>query len=87
MLALAVACSSARLEDARSHAVRGLVGAMVLYSAGIASVLAYAGAGMPLPGIGPWPTVALHVAMTFWCLMRRPNGPQNLQVAAGEPRS
>jgi len=87
VLALAVACSSARLEDARSHAVRGLVGAMVLYSAGVASVLAYAGAGMPLPGIGPWPTVALHVAMTFWCLMRLPNGPQNLHVAAGEPRS
>jgi hypothetical protein len=42
---------------------------------------------MPLPGIGPWPTVALHVAMTFWCLMRLPNGPQNLHVAAGEPRS
>jgi hypothetical protein len=66
---LGVACWLAR-DDGQSRAARGLVGGMVLYNAGIAIVLAYAGIGLALAGIGLWPAVLLHVGMTIWCLIR-----------------
>jgi hypothetical protein len=70
LLALAVACGFARLEDGRSRAVRGLVGAALLYNAGVAVVLAHAGVGQALAGIALWPTVLLHAAMAVWCVVR-----------------
>ena len=41
---------------------------MVLYHTGVAIVLAYASIGLSLSGMGLWPTVAFHGAMTVWCL-------------------
>ena len=65
--ALGVACWLAR-HDGQSRAARGLVGAMVLYNAGILTVLVYAGIGLGLSSIGLWPTVVVHAAMTVWCV-------------------
>jgi hypothetical protein len=67
LLALGVACWLAR-HDGQSRAARGLAGAMVLYNAGVAIILAYGGVVLGLSGIGLWPTVLLHAAMTGWCL-------------------
>jgi hypothetical protein len=66
LLALGVACWLARHEE-QGRAVRGLVGAMVLHNAAIFTVLAYAGIGLGLSGIGLWPTVLVHATMTVWC--------------------
>lgn len=83
LLALAVASWFARL-DGGSRAARGLVGALVLYNAGVAAVLAHAGVVLALSGIGLWPTVVLHAAMAVWCLVRLSDRPQELEVGAGE---
>lgn len=47
LLALGVACWSAR-KDGHSRATRGLVGAMLVYNAGVIAVLGYAGIGLAL---------------------------------------
>ena len=67
LVALAVTCWLAR-HDGRSRAARGLVGAMVLYHTGVAIELAYANIGLAVSGIGLWPTVLFHAAMTAWCV-------------------
>jgi hypothetical protein len=69
MLALGVACWLAR-SDGRSQAAGGLIGAMVIYNAGILTVLVYGGMGPGLSGIGLWPTVLVHAVMTVWCIRR-----------------
>ena len=67
LVALALACWLTR-RDAQSGAARGLVAAMALYHAGVALVLAYASIGFALSGMGLWPTVLFHAAMTVWSL-------------------
>ena len=67
LVALALACWLAR-DDGHSRAVRGLVAAMTVYHTGIALVLSYAGVGLALSGLGLWPAVVFHTAMTGWCL-------------------
>jgi hypothetical protein len=65
LLALSVACWRAR-HDWHSLAARGVVGAMVLYNAGILTILVYAGLGLGLSGIGFWPAVLVHAVMAVW---------------------
>jgi hypothetical protein len=65
LLALGIACWLAR-HDGQSRAARGLVGALVVYNAGVFVVLAYAGMASGLPGIGLWPVVGVHAGMTVW---------------------
>ena len=65
LLALGVACWLAR-RDAASAAARGLAGGMLIYNVGVAAVLVYAGIGLGIAGIGLWPAVAIHAAMTVW---------------------
>jgi hypothetical protein len=74
LLALGVACFLAR-DDGRGQAGRGLVAAMAVYDLVAASVLAYAGAGLGMRGVGLWPAAALHAAMAVWCAasIRRQN--------------
>jgi hypothetical protein len=74
LLALGVACWLAR-DDTQSRAARGLVAAILLYDVAAVAVLAFAGIGFGLRGVGLWPAVVLHALMTVWCVMyllRRP---------------
>lgn len=80
LFALGVACWLAHY-DAQSCAARGLVSAMVLYNFGAAVILGVAGIQLRPVGIAVWPAVALHAAMTAWCvtgLARKP-------AQSGEP--
>jgi hypothetical protein len=68
LIALGVACWLAR-GDERSHAAKGLIGAMVLYNMGTMVILGVAGICSRLVGIALWPAVVLHAAMAVWCVM------------------
>jgi hypothetical protein len=68
LLALGAACWLLR-NDAGRQAGRGLVGGMVIYNVGVAGVLAYSSIGLGLSGIGLWPAVLLHAAMTVWSVL------------------
>jgi len=67
LLALGVACWLAKY-DGQSCAARGLIGGMVLYNLGAAVILGLAGIRSQPIGVGLWPAVVLHVAMTAWCI-------------------
>ena len=67
LLALGVACWLAA-SDTQSCAARGVVSAMVLYNVGAVVVLGAAGIQSQRVGIGLWPAVILHTAMTAWCI-------------------
>ena len=67
LLALGLACWFARL-DGESRTTRGLVTAMVVYNAGIVTLLTLAGIGSGLSSIGLWAIVLLHTGLTIWCL-------------------
>ena len=67
LVALALTCWVTRHER-QTRAARGLVMAMALYHTGVAMVLSYASIGLALSGVGLWPTVLFHAAMTVWCL-------------------
>jgi hypothetical protein len=68
LLAIGVACWLAK-DDGPGRATRGLVAALLLYNVLAAAVLAHAGLGLGLTGIGLWPATALHAAMAAWCLV------------------
>jgi hypothetical protein len=67
LLALGVACAVAR-GDTQSRAARGLVAAMLLYNAIVATVLAFAGIGLQRYGVLLWPAVVIHAVMAVWCI-------------------
>jgi hypothetical protein len=66
LLALGVACWLAR-HDEQGRAAKGLTAALLLYNIAVAAVLAHAGTGVKLFGVGLWPTVVLHVVLAAWC--------------------
>lgn len=66
LLALGAACWQARNDENR--AAGGLIVSMLFYNTAAAALLAYAGIGLRLSGIGLWPAVVLHIAMAVWCL-------------------
>ena len=67
LLALGTASWLAR-NDERARAATGLIVSMLLYNVAAVVVLAYAGVGLRLFGIGLWPAVVLHVVMAVWCV-------------------
>ena len=68
LLALGIACWIAR-GDEYSRAATGLVTAMLLYNMTVATILAWAGIGLGLDGVGLWPIAILHSGMGAWCLL------------------
>ena len=67
LLAIGTACWLARL-DGHSRVVRGLAGAVAIYNAGAVVIFVYAALALRLSGIGLWPVVLVHAAMTAWCI-------------------
>jgi hypothetical protein len=82
LLALGLACWLAR-GDTQSRAARGLVAAMLLYDVVAVAVLAFAGIGFGLQGVGMWPAVVLHAVMTGWCVMYLLRNPMNVTMDGG----
>ena len=86
VLALGLAARFAS-ADAHSCAARGLVGAMVLYNLGAATLL---GAAVCQPAAHPtvlWLGVALHAAMATWCVvcLRTTNPPLTISFKSSTP--
>jgi hypothetical protein len=67
LISIGVACWLAR-NDQQSRAAAGLIAALLFYNAAAAVLLAHAGLGLGLSGIGLWPTVVLHAALAIWCV-------------------
>jgi hypothetical protein len=68
LISMGIACWLAR-DEKQGKAVKGLVTAMTVYNIGVISVLLYAGLILRLSGIGLWPVVVVHLAMTVWCIL------------------
>jgi hypothetical protein len=67
LLTLGLACWLAR-NDQQNRVTAGPAAAMLFYNIAVATLLVYARLGLGLPGIGLWPTVALHAALALWCI-------------------
>jgi hypothetical protein len=67
LVALGLSCWGAR-QDEYNRAANGIVSAMLFYNVAAVVVLAFAGLGWRLFGVGLWPTVVLHALMAVWCL-------------------
>jgi hypothetical protein len=68
LCALGAACWIAR-DDQGSRSQLGLLWGMLFYNVTVCAVLAFAGMTMSSIGLLLWPGVALHAAMTAWCLI------------------
>jgi ribosomal protein S18 acetylase RimI-like enzyme len=55
--------------DTQSRAARGLVTAVVLYNVAVVFILGFVGIRSERVGLVLWPAVALHIAMTIWCVV------------------
>lgn len=64
LLSIGAACWWAR-DDARSAASRAVVRALLIYNAGVLTLVLFGGLG-PL-GVPQWAAVAIHGAMAIWC--------------------
>jgi hypothetical protein len=67
LLAIGVSCWQFRNHD--RHAM-GLITGLLVYNAGYVVLLLYAGMIDKMPGIGIWPTIGLHIALSIWCVAR-----------------
>jgi len=67
LISLGIACWLGR-DEKHSKAVNGLVTSMTVYNIGVITVFIYAAISLELSGIGLWPVVLVHLAMTVWCI-------------------
>src|SRR5262245_34639186 len=67
LLAIGVACGVGR-GDNRNAAHLGLLIGVLIYDTVAAALLAYAGLGLSMVGIGLWPAVVLHTTLAVWCV-------------------
>jgi len=68
IISLAVGCWLAR-NDCQSSSARGIVIALILYNSAIVVVLIYTALGLMLCGVGLWPVVLFHTAMSALCII------------------
>jgi hypothetical protein len=68
LVALGLSCWGAR-RDEHNPAANGIVSAMLLYNTTAVAVLAHAGLGWRLMGVGLWPAVVLHALIAVSCLV------------------
>lgn len=83
LLSLGVASWLAR-NDEHSRAATGLIMSLLLYNVAVIVVLAYAGLGLRLFGIGLWPAVVLHAVMSVWCFSNVGPGLKTQRRQSGE---
>ncbi len=57
-------------NDEQSHTLRGVVGGMVVFNAGVVIALGYAGVILRLSTILLWPFILIHLALAVWCFIR-----------------
>jgi hypothetical protein len=55
--------------DRQSRAAKGLTSAVVIYNVAVVFILGIAGIRAERVGVLLWPAVALHAAMTAWCVV------------------
>jgi len=67
LLAIGVGCWLGR-SDQLGPAQRGLIAAVLVYSAIVAGLLVYAGLYLNLIGIALWPAVAVHTVLCVGCV-------------------
>ncbi len=67
LLALGLASWWAHREN-QTGAARGLVAALLVYNAAIATLLSSIPFGSPATGMALWPAVLLHVVLAIWCI-------------------
>lgn len=67
LLSLATACWFAA-DDEKGGSAGGVMAAMLLYNCGAVILLAYAGVGLGLSGLGLWPAVIVHVILAIGCI-------------------
>lgn len=72
LLALGIACWLSR-RYWQSHFTKGIAGGMLVYNAGATLILVYTALGLAISGIGLWPAVLLHLAMSVWCITKLKN--------------
>jgi hypothetical protein len=68
-VALAISWWLAR-DDEQSHTLRGVVGGMLVFNAGVVIVLGYAGIVLRLSTILLWPFILFRLAMAVWCVIQ-----------------
>lgn len=67
LLSIALICWLGRNHGGNGQAI-GLVGGLVVYNVTVAVLLFYAGVVDKMAGVGLWPAVGLHSAMSIWCV-------------------
>lgn len=80
LLSLVIACWVASY-DARNPVAKGLVAGMLLYNAGVVSLLLYAVTALDLTGALLWPAIFIHVALAVWCVVCLLNTGTDLKAA------
>lgn len=87
LIALGLMCWGARSE-AGGRTARGVALAMTFYNISVTGLLVYAGLGAVLSGLGLWPAVIIHVAMTAWCVaaIRKHRMPGPIEPASCQMR-
>jgi hypothetical protein len=80
LLSLVIACCVASY-DARNPVAKGLVAGMLLYNAGVVSLLLYAVTALDLSGALLWPAILIHGALAVWCTVCLLNTGTDLKAA------
>lgn len=75
LLAIGLSCWLSRNHDRDGQAI-GLVAGLLVYNAAIVVLLLYAGVVDKMHGVGIWPTIGLHSALSIWCVARLRRGSQ-----------